>query len=300
MRWLTVFFIVIGLCLFPNPIRPAKAATANLFLDSPSISTIPVGQTIEIRLLTDPDGTTFVKWEIESAGQIVILDWVGRTSATGCNGGCTINLESETEFALGARDARVFGIASRGGTGIHSTGGPIELGILSVFATGPGFLRTSGIVGGAPTSPGSCPSEISPVDVAIAFGECNDGVDNDGDQLTDTDDLDCRDALGITEEPDMDGDGIPDANDPFPTDPDNDQAQCEVDLAASEDANAQLTTDLLASQVRVAELEIALDQCLNPPTQCSDGIDNDGDGKIDLEDRQCLSAEQDSEKKRNR
>jgi hypothetical protein len=52
--------------------------------------------------------------------------------------------------------------------------------------------------------------------------------------------------------------------------------------------------------VRAAELEIALDQCLNPPTQCSDGIDNDGDGFIDLEDPQCLNAGQDSEKKRKR
>ena len=180
MRWLTVSSILIGLCLFPNLTKPAKGATANLFLDSPSISTIPVGQTVALRLLTDADGITSVKWTIQSIGQVVISDWVGRASATGCNGGCTISLESEAEFALGTRDARVSGIASRGGTGIHGTGGPIELGILSVFATGPGFLRTSGIVGGAPTSPGSCPSEISPVDVAIAFGECNDGVDNDG------------------------------------------------------------------------------------------------------------------------
>jgi hypothetical protein len=109
----------------------------------------------------------------------------------------------------------------------------------------------------------------------------------------------CPDDINPIQE-DADRDQIGDACDPFPDDPDNDLAQCEVDLAASEDANAQLTTDLLASQVRVAELEIALDQCLNPPTQCSDGIDNDGDGFIDLEDPQCLNAGQDSEKHRNR
>ena len=91
--------------------------------------------------------------------------------------------------------------------------------------------------------------------------------------------------------------------DPFPDNPNNDLAQCELDLAATENANAQLTAELLTSQARIATLETALDQCLNPPappTQCSDGVDNDGDGSIDLEDRQCLSAGQDSEKNRNR
>lgn len=32
-----------------------------------------------------------------------------------------------------------------------------------------------------------------------------------------------------------------------------------------------------------------------PPTQCSDGVDNDGDGLIDLDDHQCRSAGQNSE-----
>ena len=36
------------------------------------------------------------------------------------------------------------------------------------------------------------------------------------------------------------------------------------------------------------------------PTQCSDGVDNDGDGRIDLDDKQCRSADQDSEKHPNR
>jgi hypothetical protein len=137
-------------------------------------------------------------------------------------------------------------------------------------------------------------------DNAVAFGECNDGIDNDADTQIDTVDSNCMTSLGLSESPDRDGDGIPDASDPFPDERDNNLAQCWVDLAVSEDANAQLTTDLLASLARVTELEIALDKCLNPPTQCSDGIDNDGDGSIDLADRQCLSAEQDSEKNRNR
>jgi hypothetical protein len=84
MRWRTVSFILVGFCLFLNPTKPAKGAPANLFLNSPSISTIPVGQALHLRLLTDADGTTFVKWKIESTGRVVILGWIGSTSATGC------------------------------------------------------------------------------------------------------------------------------------------------------------------------------------------------------------------------
>ena len=36
-------------------------------------------------------------------------------------------------------------------------------------------------------------------------------------------------------------------------------------------------------------------QPISEPTQCSDGIDNDADGRIDLDDKQCKSAEQQSE-----
>ena len=127
------------------------------------------------------------------------------------------------------------------------------------------------------------------------------GVDTDGDGILDGFD-NCPDDVNPGQE-DADLDQIGDACDPFPDDPSNDLAQCEVDLTTSEESNEQLTTELLETEARVDELEIALDQCLNPPApppQCSDGIDNDGDGKIDLEDRQCLNADQDSEKHRNR
>ncbi len=70
--------------------------------------------------------------------------------------------------------------------------------------------------------------------------------------------------------------------DAFPDDPNNRAAQCESDL-----------DEALAD----------LDMCMNPPAptpQCSDGIDNDGDGFIDLFDRQCRSADQDSERHPNR
>ena len=44
----------------------------------------------------------------------------------------------------------------------------------------------------------------------------------------------------------------------------------------------------------------AVRDSLPPPSQCSDGIDNDGDGWIDLEDHQCRDASQNSERHPNR
>ena len=93
--------------------------------------------------------------------------------------------------------------------------------------------------------------------MAIVLGECNDDQDNDGDQLIDDDDPDCRDALGLTEEADRDGDGIPDTTDPFPNDPDNDLAQCssslgdcQIDLMACESDLATSTADTDEDGVR--------------------------------------------------
>ena len=72
-----------------------------------------------------------------------------------------------------------------------------------------------------------------------------------------------------------DGDLFGDVCDPFPDDPNNELAQCEMDLTQA-----------------VADLDI----CLRP--QCSDGIDNDGDGRIDWpDDKQCKSPNEGSELK---
>ena len=82
----------------------------------------------------------------------------------------------------------------------------------------------------------------------------------------------CPDIANPGQE-DADLDLIGDPCDPFPNDRDNEQAQCEMDL-----------TEALS----------LLDICLTP--QSSDGIDNDGDGRVDWpHDRQCKSASEDSE-----
>ena len=75
---------------------------------------------------------------------------------------------------------------------------------------------------------------------------------------------------------DSDFDLIQDACDPFPYNDDNEQAQCEADLV---------------------QALIALEECLNggcTPThpkekgpRCTDGIDNDCDGMIDIDDPDC-------------
>jgi hypothetical protein len=88
--------------------------------------------------------------------------------------------------------------------------------------------------------------------------ECNDGLDNDSDGLTDfPDDPGCRDALWTSENPecqdgiDNDGDGLID----FQADP-----GCQSKWALTESP------------------------------ECNDGIDNDGDTRIDLDDPSCVFA----------
>ena len=86
------------------------------------------------------------------------------------------------------------------------------------------------------------------------------GADSDGDGILDGFD-NCPDDLNPVQE-DADLDRIGDACDPFPFDRDNEKAQLRSDLAA----------------------------CLSASAECTDGIDNDGDGTVDYPaDPDCVS-----------
>ena len=61
---------------------------------------------------------------------------------------------------------------------------------------------------------------------------CNDTNDADGDEWADLLD-NCPVDFNPLQE-DTDGDGVADACDPFPSNPDNQQAQCDLDLGSCE------------------------------------------------------------------
>ncbi len=95
------------------------------------------------------------------------------------------------------------------------------------------------------------------------------GSDSDGDGILDGFD-NCVDDANPGQE-DADSDLVGDICDPFPSDPDNEQAQCEVDLA---------------------DAEAAANACFGAAPACSDGVDNDNDGFIDFSgnDPECVTA----------
>lgn len=241
-----------------------RAGQGFFFLDSQSPPTIPLdATTVELTLylqLLVGSSTHGFDWRLESVGDVVIVDWLGRTSAPACSG-CTVEVElqSRIEFSLASRDAGLFGSGSLGPGALNWQGTPMALGTVRVAAKGPGYLRVSGHIGpGVPVGETIYPVPLT--SVAVAKGACNDGIDNDDDQLVDLDDLACHDALGRSEISDCadgfdnDGDGLTDhgggpANDPG----------CQNELWFARE---------------------------NP--QCSDGYDNDADGATDWpSDPQC-------------
>jgi len=131
--------------------------------------------------------------------------------------------------------------------------------LVNYFSGGPAPFPPFPICGtdlsGAPCTLSCCPGT-----------ECSDGLDNDGDGLTDFPaDCGCTDIYDTTEAPnvttecndgiDNDGDGLID----YPLD-----CGCISSCDSSE--------------------------APNPVTQCNDGIDNDGDGFIDLADCGCSNT----------
>ena len=122
---------------------------------------------------------------------------------------------------------------------------------------------------------------------------CNDTEDRDGDDWADTLD-NCPDDFDVTQL-DSDDDLLGDVCDPFPFDPDNEQAQCEADLAGRDsDLNAcssdlgQCIVDLVDRGSQLSVCTGSLGECQTDLTTClSDPpiLDADNDGEPDITDR---------------
>jgi hypothetical protein len=122
------------------------------------------------------------------------------------------------------------------------------------------------------------PAQALPCEVARLPGglACADGLDNDGDGLTDAQDPQCYDRLGAE---DLLGPGVLQA------------AACYDGLDNDSDGLADLFDPDCASpnddDEAIADLQ--------PPTPstCADGLDNDGDGLLDNRDPDCTSPDAD-------
>jgi formylglycine-generating enzyme required for sulfatase activity len=98
-------------------------------------------------------------------------------------------------------------------------------------------------------------------------GECEDGVDNDGDSLTDCDDDDCAEEAAC-------GDGIEG----------NDAGECEDGVDNDGDSLTDCDDD------DCADFDGCDDDEGDEPDECSDGEDNDSDGLTDCEDEGCAGS----------
>jgi probable HAF family extracellular repeat protein len=123
----------------------------------------------------------------------------------------------------------------------------------------------------------NCPDTTNPdqldVDADGVGNACNDADDSDGDEWADALDTCPNDPNPLQE--DTDADMIGDLCDPFPLDPDNEQAQCELDFGIC-------LADLDA-------LEVQFGQCDADLTNCQDTTcDLDGNSMVNLKDTVIL------------
>ncbi|MEZ4330271.1 MAG: carboxypeptidase-like regulatory domain-containing protein [Myxococcota bacterium] len=134
------------------------------------------------------------------------------------------------------------------------------------------------------------------------FAACSDGLDNDGDGLTDLADPGCADANdGSEQNPavacddglDNDGDTLIDLADPGCTDPadpseiDGGEVACNDGIDNDGDGLVDLLDPGCADAADVSEQNAAV--------ACDDGLDNDGDTLIDLADPGCTDPADPSE-----
>jgi len=129
---------------------------------------------------------------------------------------------------------------------------------------------------GVPTGLDNCP-EISNVDQDDADSDnvgdaCNDAEDLDGDEWSDTLD-NCVDDPNPGQE-DVDFDLIGDACDPFPNDPDNEQAQCDADLTTCSTDFSICDSDLTTCSTDLGTTQADLTQCAADEAVLLQSLDN--------------------------
>jgi hypothetical protein len=111
---------------------------------------------------------------------------------------------------------------------------------------------------------------------------CNNDEDADGDEWADT--LDNCPSAPNASQTDTDGESLGDACDPNPSDPKNIQAALDLNacLGATPDCSDGIDNDGDGSKDFPADAgcDSASDE-LETPLECSDGVDNDGDGLVD-------------------
>jgi uncharacterized repeat protein (TIGR01451 family) len=135
----------------------------------------------------------------------------------------------------------------------------------------------------------SSSSSVSSASSSAAHAQCSDGIDNDGDGATDFNDPGCY--TGGTYNPndndernqcsdgiDNDGDGLADFNDPGCYTNGNYNPQDNDEFNAASSSSSSVSSVMSSSSSSV-----------NQP-QCSDGVDNDHDGKIDIYDPGCYNG----------
>ncbi|MBI2560020.1 MAG: hypothetical protein HYW14_02675 [Planctomycetes bacterium] len=124
---------------------------------------------------------------------------------------------------------------------------------------------------------------------------CNDGVDNDCDELIDCNDPDCRHPENCTNGVDDDCDNLVDCNDPdCQIDKDNDGCFAPPCGNDCDDNNSRRCPNFTENCSDGVDNDCdSLIDCLDddcppcPEEICYDGVDNDGDGLVDCSDPDC-------------
>ncbi len=121
--------------------------------------------------------------------------------------------------------------------------------------------------------------------ISLREGDCFDGLDGDGDGLTDCADPDCLvtcdESLNCADGIDNDSDGVIDCLDP----------DCAASADCIEAGNCADGIDNdLDGDIDCVDVDCATDAACDESQNCADGIDNDLDGDIDCADADCAVA----------